>query len=389
MRQINKVSVWVQQNYDAFFMVSLCALPFAIQVFGAGDAALFQLVYLSSLSALMLHAKVFKLRALRVPQTETLWLLTLLCCLVGLTFSVVQPETAFLVLCAVMPLTMWTLLQERRHRYQIARNRIRRRRGQLERWRDAKRAVLKDWKDRLRWMAGVQHDMRQPLHALGLLMAHPCFKPGSSNETTQGVVVQMTSCQRWLHDLADNILEATRLELGEQRAMRIESVTSESVRLTLDGWMRQMALNKGLEFVLDVEEGVMQTDSRRLKRVLGNLVFNAIEHTFEGGVYVMYRRRRGVHQFTVSDTGPGLDPALMDLNPQNCALMSDLPKTGIGLYVVKRLCQEMNWLMRLDNQTDRGTRFVLEIADRIPANAESGGGHAIASKPQPGQAVGA
>ena len=108
------------------------------------------------------------------------------------------------------------------------------------------------------------------------------------------------------------------------------------------------------------------------KRVIGNLVFNAVEHTYEGGVFFSYRRQGGVHRFTVKDTGPGIDDELLSDRPsKKSSFGSDLPKTGIGLYVVKRLCKEMEWNLSTSNAQEGGTVFVLELADRIAFRPDS------------------
>jgi signal transduction histidine kinase len=202
-------------------------------------------------------------------------------------------------------------------------------------------------------------------------VGHPSLGTNLQHAQSNLVIQQMTSCQRWLQDLAENMLEATRLELGEQRESRIESVSSTDVCKSLESWMGQLAQAKGLSFNLDVEECLIHTDARRLKRVMGNLVFNAVEHTHEGGVVFTYRRHGGVHRFTVKDSGPGIREDLMqDPTPRNSSFGSDLPKSGIGLYVVKRLCREMEWNLSMCNVQEGGTIFVLELADRIPAKAE-------------------
>ncbi|HEX4843867.1 MAG TPA: HAMP domain-containing sensor histidine kinase [Limnobacter sp.] len=289
--------------------------------------------------------------------------------IVSLTWS----QIAFAALCVVAPFVLLAVMYERQHRYQMARTRIQKRRAQQLRWRIAKRAVLSEWKDRLRWLAGVQHDMRQPLHALGLLVGHPSLEPHLTHGKTHQVIRQMTSCQRWLHDLAENMLEATRLELGEQREQRIETLSSTELCKSIEGWMGQLAESKGLCFDVDVEECLIHTDARRLKRVIGNLVFNAVEHTHEGGVQFCYRRHGGVHRFTVTDTGPGLQEDFLKRGSSTPSdFGSDLPKTGIGLYVVKRLCQEMEWNLSMCNIPHGGTSFTLELADRLKPTRVNG-----------------
>lgn len=372
MRTLNRLSAWVQQHYDACLLASLCLLPLSFQLLGLNVGAQSQLVYTALVSGLLLNAKVSCRRAFRVPPTEKLWLLVFASSFGGWILSLNWQSISFLVLCWVSPFTLLAVLLERQHRYSIAKQRIQKRRTQQTRWRQAKHSVLSEWKDRLRWLAGVQHDMRQPLHALGLLVGHPSLDAYQKHASSNLVIQQMTSCQRWLHDLAENMLEATRLELGEQREKRIECVSSTELCKSLEGWMGQLAETKGLTFKVDVEECLIHTDARRLKRVMGNLVFNAVEHTHEGGVAFSYRRHGGVHRFTVTDTGPGIqEDILKNQAARNSSFGSDLPKTGIGLYVVKRLCQEMEWNLSMSNIKEGGTVFVLELADRIPQKSDT------------------
>lgn len=372
MRHINRLSAWVQQHYDACLLASLCLLPLSFQLLGLEAGAQVQLAYIAFISGCLLNAKVSCRREFRVPPTEKLWFLVFASSFGGCVLSLSWHALSFSVLCWVTPFTLLAVLLERQHRYSIAKQRIQKRRIQQSRWRNAKHSVLSEWKDRLRWLAGVQHDMRQPLHALGLLVDHPALGVHSQHAQSSMVINQMKSCQRWLHDLAENMLEATRLELGEQREKRIESVSSTELCKSLEGWMGQLAETKGLSFQVDVEECMIHTDARRLKRVMGNLVFNAVEHTYEGGVFFSYRRHGGVHRFTVKDTGPGMQEELLqDKAPRNSTFGSDLPKTGIGLYVVKRLCQEMEWNLSMCNVKEGGTVFVLELADRIAVKTEA------------------
>lgn len=365
VKTINRLSAWVQQHYDACLLASLCLLPLSFQLLGLETGAQFQLAYISFIGGCILNAKVVRRRAYRVPPTEKLWFLVFVSAISGLVLSLNWHHLSFSVLCWVTPFTLLAVLLERKQRYSIAKQRIQNRRTQQARWRNAKHAVLSEWKDRLRWLAGVQHDMRQPLHALGLLVGHPSLTSQIQNPASNQVIRQMTSCQRWLHDLAENMLEATRLELGEQREKRINSVSTTELCKSLEGWMGQLAETKGLTFQVDVEESLVNTDTRRLKRVIGNLVFNAVEHTHEGGVEFTYRKHGEIHRFTIKDTGPGIQEDILSSQTARYSTFgSDLPKTGIGLYVVKRLCQEMEWNLSLSNQQGGGTVFVLELTDR-------------------------
>ena len=387
MPKLIKFSAWVQQNYDTCLLFSLCIFPLGLLTLDASWSARLLMAYLALVSGFILHAKVMRKRPNRVPATERHWFFVFVSASAGVVLSWVWPDLACPTLFWIMPLTLWVLGRERHHRYRIVRRRIQQRRLQQSRWREAKRAVLSEWKERLRWLAGVQHDMRQPLHALGLLVGHPALGDKGSPGSSRLVIQQMVSCQRWLHDLAENMLEATRLELGEQREQRIETVMTTELCESMVSWMEQLAESKGLRFMLDIQEIQIHTDVRRLKRVLGNLVFNAVEHTLEGEVKLTYKPHGGVHRFTVSDTGPGLvDSWLMQKSVGRSSFGSDLPKSGIGLYVVKKLCQEMEWNLSVCSTPGQGTSFVLELADRLDstrANRKPNTSHTEPSKRGP------
>jgi signal transduction histidine kinase len=369
MKFFSHLSAWVQKNHDICLFGSLVFLPLCLVFLSRFTVSIIELFFLVTISGLTLHGKLNAQRTSRVAPTEKLWFAVFGSSLAALFFSFYIQRFAFFTICLLLPLVFFTVLYDRQFRFDMAKLRIAKRRAQQSRWRLSKRAVLSEWKERLRWLAGVQHDMRQPLYALGLLVAHPTL---AKDKNAQEVVQQMMTCQKWLFELAENTLEATRLELGEQRAHQIEAVSSGELCSSLEAWMRNLAESKGLIFKVDVDEHFIHTDARRLKRVMGNLVFNAVEHTYEGSVSLSYKRQGGVHCFTVADTGPGLNADLLTCSSSPSSFgSSDLPKTGIGLYVVKRLCKEMGWGISLTNAPEHnGTTFVLEFADRLPSKVE-------------------
>lgn len=368
MRLLTHWSASVQKNHDIYLLGSLVFLPAGMHWLGSYITAIVQLLWLSAVSGLTLYAKVRIHQTSRVAPTEKVWFFAFSACLGALLCALIEPTFAHPALSLLLPVVFVAVVHDRINRFRMARLRVSRRGEQQARWRESKRQVLAEWKDRLRWLAGVQHDMRQPLHALGLLVTHPSL---SSQDKLAPLIGQISSCQRWLFELAENTMEATRLELGEQRKHQIDSVSAQELCDGIVNWIEFLARSKGLAFDTRIHEGAIYTDVRRLKRVLGNLVFNAVEHTFEGSVRLEYSRRGGVHRFMVSDTGPGIDASVLDF-PKDKGTFghSDLPKAGIGLYVVKKLCHEMGWNISLENRAEQGTCFVLELADRIASKAD-------------------
>lgn len=377
LKSLSRLSGWLQQNHDLSLMGLFAVLPLGFLHFNLRHVSTFALIGVSFICLGVFAAKLRAGGSPRIPPTGKWWLALMSLSTFSALLVLNWPQASTYLLPVVGVAVFAVAMLERYFRYRLAKRRILKRRMQQARWRRAKRAVLSEWKERLRWLAGVQHDMRQPLHALGLLVRHPSISNAPEQGTGRGlnssqVVMQLLSCHRWLQELAENTLEATRLELGEQRENDIKHISSTDLCESLVDWIKQLALSKGLDFQVHVEEHQITTDLRRLKRVLGNLLFNAVEHTYEGKISLHYKRMGGVHQFEIKDTGPGLDEKIM--NPEGGASSSfgsDLPKTGLGLYVVKRLCREMEWNLSLSNELHSGSKFVLELADRIPGQHAS------------------
>lgn len=363
MNFVKRVSGWLQYNQDIYLAFSanlylLVWLNFehlqAVKIIG-----LLNLVFLSGL---ILYGKRSSQNTTRIADTQRAWSVVLASSLGSLLLSIEWTHLAGHLLIINTLLSLVACVIDKHIRFQLAKKRIEKRRLQQSKWRRSKQTVLAEWKARLRWLAGVQHDIRQPLNALGLLLQNPKLQSGQADRE---LVDRMLSCQRWLKELAENTIEASRLELREHREIRVENISAKSLCSSLGDWLAHLAKAKGLGFSIEAADNLICTDVSRLKRVLGNLLFNAVEHSYEGNVSLRYRRKGGVHQFILSDDGPGVSVSLVNSGASNDSFGSDLPKTGIGLYVVRRLCQEMAWNLSVTNHIHGGTSFILELGDHL------------------------
>lgn len=86
--------------------------------------------------------------------------------------------------------------------------------------------------------------------------------------------------------------------------------------------------------------------------VLDNLVRNALQHTLEGTVVVSATH----HQIIVEDTGEGFDS-----DEQSNAPLNVLDKSGVGLSIVKRLCEKQGWQLNISNNGEQGTRAAISL----------------------------
>jgi len=89
--------------------------------------------------------------------------------------------------------------------------------------------------------------------------------------------------------------------------------------------------------------------------MLTNLIRNAIQHTASGNISVIVKDDRVI----VSDTGAGMDPDALRLDTQPHSGGAGYKGFGIGLSIVTRLCNRLDWKLEFDSKTGRGTTVQL------------------------------
>jgi len=135
------------------------------------------------------------------------------------------------------------------------------------------------------FLASMSHELRTPLNAiLGIseVLCEGIYGP--MNERQSQAVRAIEESGRHLLDLIDDILDVSKIGAGEM-ALEIGSVVVEEVCLDSLQFIRPMSLKKNLRisFSLDDTVTTLQTDERRLKQILVNLLTNAVKFTPEGG----------------------------------------------------------------------------------------------------------
>jgi signal transduction histidine kinase len=224
---------------------------------------------------------------------------------------------------------------------------------------------------------------------------------------------------RSLHNLLDDITSLARLQ-GGQEFRRLEAVDVAALLTELAENLRVAAAAQGLTLALEGEQGLrVQSDPVKLQRIVQNLVLNAIHYTTAGGVEVCWEAagpKNPAHWvLQVKDTGPGLSPIAgsevqdaLQAATQNArdvargeqmgqvvhAQPDDAEPTdagasqepghgahfnhgeGIGLAIVKRLCELLDATILVDTGRD-GTcfriLFPIRYASELPADETKSG----------------
>lgn len=215
---------------------------------------------------------------------------------------------------------------------------------------------------RARFVAAASHDLLQPLSAAKLFMASISDEvlADKARMTLEKAQNALTSVEAIL----DALLDISKLESG-QAAVDVVSVSLGKILTQLRDEFAPLAARKGIRLDIVSSSAIVESDTTYLRRILQNLIGNAIRYTNSGRVLVGARRVGGAIRVEVLDTGPGIPKA----EQQNIfrefhrlgARASTSEGMGLGLAIVERACILLNHDLTLDSELGRGTRFAVTL----------------------------
>lgn len=214
-----------------------------------------------------------------------------------------------------------------------------------------------------RFLAAASHDLRQPVHALGMFIGALRNQP--LPERSRELVEQMDTSIGALDGLFGSMLDISTLDAGVVEA-RPASVPMQPLLSRICGELEPEAAAKGVELVLAPTKATVLSDPVLLERVMRNLIGNAVRHTETGWVLVACRRRDGQYRLEVRDTGPGIAPALQEAVFEEFFQVGNPDRDrakglGLGLPIVRRLAAILGHPLEMQSKPGRGTAFRLLV----------------------------
>ena len=211
-----------------------------------------------------------------------------------------------------------------------------------------------------RFLASAAHDIRQPVLALDLYASLLKTEPSMAADLTD----KIGSATKSVIDMFDSLFDLARLE-SSQLNINNNTIDVPGLLRELELQYKPAANAKNLELRMRCKQLEIQTDHQLLKRILGNLLMNAIKFTNHGGILLACRPTlRGV-RFEVWDTGVGI-PA-----DQQVAVFREFYKSpsnmgtsegfGLGLSIVARLCEPLGFDFTMHSRVGRGSVFCIEV----------------------------
>lgn len=214
-----------------------------------------------------------------------------------------------------------------------------------------------------RFLAMASHDLRQPLHALGLFVAQ-LRTPLNSGERTK-TIERIDAARKEMDEMFNSLLDISRLDAG-MLAPKITEFPIAHLLQKLERTFNQATREKGLQLRIRRSNAWVRSDAMLLERILLNLVSNAVRYTLWGGIIVGCRRRGETLRIEVWDTGPGIPE---DQKQKIFGEFFQVPAQernrsgglGLGLAIVDRLRLLLNHQIDLASRVGRGSRFAIEL----------------------------
>ncbi len=225
------------------------------------------------------------------------------------------------------------------------------------------------------FLARMSHDIRTPINAV-LGMDEMILRESEEKQTLE-YAEQIKGAGKTLLALVNDILDISKIEEGKMEL----SPTNYQVAPTIAELLvmfKDRAVEKGLEFELDVDENipkVLHGDDIRIKQCLINLLSNAIKYTNTGKVRFLAHcvKNDGKNvtvRVSVQDTGIGMkqEDIKQLFEPfvrLNEAKTREIEGTGLGLSIVYRLLKLMNSELHVESEYGKGSEFYFDLEQQI------------------------
>ncbi len=232
-----------------------------------------------------------------------------------------------------------------------------------------------------RFLAAASHDLRQPLHALGLFV--DALKSAGDEAARGRLLERVDDALEALGKLFDALLDISRLDAGVVEARREHFPLAPLLR-KLEGEFRAVAEARGLRLGVLSTTLAVESDPLLLERILRNLLANALRYTERGGVVLGARRRGGAVCIEVWDSGCGIDAEGLGRIFDEFAQLQNPERDrskglGLGLAIVRRLCALLGHDIAVQSRPGRGSVFRV----RVPrGQAGDGGAPRFAAPPE-------
>jgi len=229
--------------------------------------------------------------------------------------------------------------------------------------RDEKEAAERANAAKSRFLAVASHDLRQPLHALGLFVQ--ALQESAIATHERQLVSNIRRSLDAMEELFDALLDISRLDSGAVRP-RIETFRLASMFDRLRIEFGPVAAQRELTLSVMKTSICVRSDPSLLERIVRNLVSNAVRYTDHGGLLLGCRRVGEQVRIEVWDTGRGIAPAdqtevFREFVQLQAGVGAEHKGLGLGLAIVDRLAMLLGHTLQLRSTPGKGSVFGVSV----------------------------
>jgi Na+/proline symporter/signal transduction histidine kinase len=274
-------------------------------------------------------------------------------------------------------------------------------------------------RNKTRFLAAAGHDLVQPLNSASLFSASVINRLERQRVTAPDLVNDILPVARHLdqslhsaESLLNELLEISKLDADIVKPRR-QVLAVANILDSLVGEFQPLARQKGIRLRYVYSSASVDTDPVLLRRVLQNLLSNALRYTQQGHILVGTRRRGESLEVQVLDTGPGIPEQELEMifeefhrlpaaaNPPPCpagspaesplirhqtsadstpvdpppidsTIIENSKGLGLGLSIVRRVCRLLDHPLRVQSKPGRGSCFAVSLPVRQPSPETTG-----------------
>jgi signal transduction histidine kinase len=218
-------------------------------------------------------------------------------------------------------------------------------------------------------LANAAHDLRQPVHALAFYADWLRNEPDLAELVVPKILLATDS----VNALFNSLFDFAKIEAGAVQP-KLAAVPVSQIVEDIKLQFSPSAFAKNIDFRQHLTRGYVWTDPLLIRRIVGNLMANAVRYTDHGGVLIATRVHHDHMWIEVWDTGVGIAPEHQGQVFQEFYKASNHAGTedgfGLGLAIVRRLSEVLGHKVSMVSRAGRGTRMRVEV---VLANADQTG----------------
>lgn len=218
------------------------------------------------------------------------------------------------------------------------------------------------------FLASASHDLRQPVHALGLFAEE--LNHRIKDVGTRQIFQKLEAALSSMRTMLDSLMDISRLDAGIIETT-IQHFPVNKILKEVDIQFRLSIQEKGLDLSVMPSSQVVYADPALLSSIVHNLVSNAVRYTSSGKIVIGCRRCADALSIEVHDSGPGIAPEEQERIFQEFYQTENSERNrekgmGIGLAIAKRKSDLLRCSLKVNSKLGRGSIFkvIVPLGDK-------------------------